>query len=629
MAKTSPAEAPYLVPYVALGDSLTHGMQSIGVAWTSQRCSYPKLIADYLRVEPFAQPTMRGWDGVTPPEGVGTADDTNTLWLGNPPNIELILRAAQRELDAARRGTRTFGLHLPTIPIMSAAIADVHTWVCKLRSIGDDAILGTTRALAEADYQSYLCEQPASVECEGGSFDCYQNLGVFGFTIGDLSETAFDPAQLAPGASADVATRSHIRRALAATEILLERLSDDWIGVFRTHPMLLLHLVSGALALSDGRMGGHLAQEKLTYVLREPGMTVFQVLEKQQPRLVTLLIGANDILGPAGHGLFDAGGNPLYTPADKFRADLAALVDRILELPSHPDIFLGNLPSPTASPHFTRGRLGYWTSIVPLEAPLDDERIFSLEAVFHEYNQAIQDTVTRNAKAQPGGRQRVWLVDINQMQGRMVRATRRDQDAAQYVVAHVVRTGQLTQGQAQRALDFIRRGDRRLLSHIHDAEAQLLGRDVSRAGNQNPSLGDLIEYLTHELDAGGPGTADDLETFVVKLASGRTYRLTGEYLAGDGNGIRQGGAVSLDTLHLTNTGYAYMAREFIRAIYAADAESGHAVLRGQGFTRVPHSAADFDATIRRVALEDTLLNDVPPLSPTLAHLAGALGALRA
>ena len=71
------------VPYVALGDSLTQGAQSLGVAAISQRCSYPALIAEFLGIESFTQPLLQG--------------DIQTYrragHVGNPPNVELRLPA--------------------------------------------------------------------------------------------------------------------------------------------------------------------------------------------------------------------------------------------------------------------------------------------------------------------------------------------------------------------------------------------------------------------------------------------------------------------------------------------------------------------------------------------------------
>src|SRR5262245_15525932 len=76
------------VPYVALGDSLTHGMQSLGVAWISQHRSYPNLIAGFLGAQPFKQPTLFGGE----PENEHDANARR--WIGCPPNLELVARAA-------------------------------------------------------------------------------------------------------------------------------------------------------------------------------------------------------------------------------------------------------------------------------------------------------------------------------------------------------------------------------------------------------------------------------------------------------------------------------------------------------------------------------------------------------
>lgn len=53
-----PAPVPR-VPYVALGDSLTHGMRSGGLAWVSRHYSYPKQIAGVLGMTPFARPDLK------------------------------------------------------------------------------------------------------------------------------------------------------------------------------------------------------------------------------------------------------------------------------------------------------------------------------------------------------------------------------------------------------------------------------------------------------------------------------------------------------------------------------------------------------------------------------------------
>ncbi len=87
----------------------------------------------------------------------------------------------------------------------------------------------------------------------------------------------------------------------------------------------------------------------------------------------------------------------------------------------------------------------------------------------------------------------------------------------------------------------------------------------------------------------------------------------------------QGGVVGLDAIHLTNTGYAYVAREFLRVMFEADHETNGAVLRGlpgQG-----KAVADFDADLLRVAQQDSLLNSIPRLLPAALDAAGAVADL--
>jgi hypothetical protein len=84
----SPKERTQSVPYVALGDSLTAGAQSLGVAAISQRYSYPCLIAGLLGIKPFGQPLLKG-----------DLETYQAGYIGNPPNLELVLRRAESRLS--------------------------------------------------------------------------------------------------------------------------------------------------------------------------------------------------------------------------------------------------------------------------------------------------------------------------------------------------------------------------------------------------------------------------------------------------------------------------------------------------------------------------------------------------
>lgn len=646
-----PPQPPYRVPYVAIGDSLTHGMQSIGVSWTSQRCSYPRLIAEYLSATPFTQPTMKGWDPAYPPGGIAGATDDDAIWFGNPPNIELMLREAERQLrhaTGAQGGQATLpGPRLRHDPVV---IEEMRRWVAHAHEVGliaFEALRSTAEALVPSTFEEFLCEPPATIHGEHEDFLAYQNLGVFGYKIDDITNTSFDPAQLAPGGPRDAATRAGMRRLLSIAELAFGQLSAVWSTLFRTRPYLFLQLLHGALMLGDGALGAHLDQEKLAYVLRERGLTAFEALRRQQPRIVTLLIGATNITEAAGHGLFDqTTGDQLFPSPTVYKARLMPLVSDITALDSRPYVFLATIPGLTAGPHWTRGRLGTWTTMLPIDAPLTDEEMLCVEDTVAGYNREIRALVDRHRRdAQAVGEpQRLWLVDIDMMQERMVRATRRDMAAARYVIGHMVSNGQIDRAQAHIALRAMRSGDRTILNHLRDAEHALLrhattlpsaqGQATTAGAAENGehpehSAGqELARLLVSQTAAEMDGTADDVDAFVLRLGSGRRYRLTGEYLAADDHGIVQGGAISLDNLHLTNTGYAYMAREFLRVIYEAHRTSGNALLTGAGFPRVPDGVSGFDDTIRRIAREDTLLNSVPRLSATLANLVDMIGAGR-
>jgi hypothetical protein len=91
MTKTAPVISS--VPYIALGDSLTQGFQSMGVAAISQNYSYPKQIADFLGITTFAQPVIRGSWPASEQKGQSTA--ATFTGVGNPPNLELVLRRAE------------------------------------------------------------------------------------------------------------------------------------------------------------------------------------------------------------------------------------------------------------------------------------------------------------------------------------------------------------------------------------------------------------------------------------------------------------------------------------------------------------------------------------------------------
>jgi hypothetical protein len=63
LAEDARTPTPPPVPYVALGDSLTQGANSQGVAAISQRRSYLRLIAKILGADLFGQPLPRGYLG--------------------------------------------------------------------------------------------------------------------------------------------------------------------------------------------------------------------------------------------------------------------------------------------------------------------------------------------------------------------------------------------------------------------------------------------------------------------------------------------------------------------------------------------------------------------------------------
>src|SRR5262249_1237944 len=124
----------------------------------------------------------------------------------------------------------------------------------------------------------------------------------------------------------------------------------------------------------------------------------------------------------------------------------------------------------------------------------------------------------------------------------------------------------------------------------------------------------------------------DVDAFTVRLKPKaligtpnpeRIYRITGEFLAdGDDHVIAQGGAVGLDSLHLTNTGYAYIAPEFMKVIQAAD-QTNPDILKGlHGAAKTPDM---FDQTLLDIAMNDTLLNDVPPYLTEVMDLLSAVG----
>ncbi len=569
-------------PYVALGDSLTHGMQSGGIAWHSQNYSYPKLVADFLGARPFAQPMLKGWLPKQASQGQpGT-------WVGSPPNMELVLRRAELSVSGAS------GKPAPDPGSWRELHDEVEGVVAALR----EAITDYIRAVEDATPADLLVEAPPAS-------GMYQNLGVFGFNVQDISTTSY--------VQATAGMRPSFRGQIARiARHVIEGAAPALAVGGNAHPSVLEALSLSLLTAVGNDFGARLNAERVGYVLGRGHRTALETARAQQPRIVTLWIGNNDVLSTMTNAHIWDGDRPLYTPADVFHDRMAALIDAILAFESRPCMFVATLPSPTASPNLQRSRLGHWKSMLPSAAFLLDGQLLELEAIVGQYNESIRQL----AAERPG---RVWVVDVHALQERMQRGTRSNAEATRRVVVHAVRAGHLTMRGAEAALGAARAGNLHTIRHALDIDAQLAGRSFTEIAALPPDRSGAT--LANEAFTARPG-APDVDAFVVRLASGETYRLTGEFLAAGDNGrILQGGSVSLDSMHLTNSGYAYVAREFLRVLYEADAHMRGTVLRG--LPGQQKSLAQFDVELLRVAQQDSLLNDIPRLLPAVLDALGA------
>jgi hypothetical protein len=268
----------------------------------------------------------------------------------------------------------------------------------------------------------------------------------------------------------------------------------------------------------------------------------------------------------------------------------------------------------------TRSRLGHWKSIVPSADYLTDKEILTLEQTIYSYNQAISGIAAKHAG-------RVWLVDLYGLYERLIRETRHQSEAVRRGVGHAVRRGVLDLDKAESVLGVAQAGNADLIQSLN----AYLRRNPSQALDQIQSAGNTT---SPRWAADQEPSQPDLDNFIVALRpvtrgnSPRIYRITGDYLAADPdipNRIIQGGAIGLDSLHLTNTANALVARAFIASIYQADQQTGGQVLKGLAgqFKQVQ----DFDRVVLEVAQEDTLLNDPPLLTEPVLGLLGALSSI--
>jgi hypothetical protein len=574
------------VPYVALGDSLTHGMQSLGVAAISQDYSYPRQIARFLGIDDadFQQPTLKGWlPGKAPP---GQTDG----WVGHPPNLELVLRRAEDLLNRQPNG------YVPDPTLWQEVGTEVGSVVAVLR----EALTDYARTIENVHPEDLLAEPRP----EHG----YQNLGIFDFYVADLSSKSFQ-SFAAPHISFRNAPHQWLDR-------LVEHFAPSILSLApHAHPSVFQALVGALWIAVERDFASRLRADSVGYVLGRDSTTMLQAAEAQQPKIVTLWIGNNDLLKPMTDARLWKDGQPLFTKPDDFCAQMDELITAILAIPSKPYLFVATLPSATASPNLVRSRLGHWKSMFPSAIYLLDSQLFELEAYIGEYNRYI-----KGLDSQPRYHGRVWHVDVHALQERMLRGTRDDLRTAQRMITHAVRAGLIDRPQAQAALAAARSGNLKTIRHAHDVAGRLGKRSFASVEPVLPKEGGLL-FANSQYNAANEN--ENLDAFVVKLKSGQYYRLTGDFLAaGDDGTISQGGAVGLDAIHLTNIGYAYVAREFINAIYAANRSSDGAVLGG-----LPHAPADpvqFDDVIRSVAQADSLLNAVPRLLPAVMDAAGAM-----
>ena len=588
MTKTAPGISS--VPFIALGDSLTQGFQSMGVAAISQNYSYPKQIADFLGITTFAQPVIRGSWPASEQKGQSTA--ATFTGVGNPPNLELVLRRAEALL-AGQPNVR---------PPSPTVWRELHDEAGAVSAVLREALTDYLRTIEDAEPASLL-----AAPAPRNGF--YQNLGVFGFTTLDISSANY--AQRSGGLR--LSFRGNVARIARQA---IEGVSDLVESVTNAHPSLLQSLTAGLLTFAQHDFGARIAAESVGYVLGWGSRTALEAARAQQPRFITLWIGNSDVLTTMCDARIWDGATPLYTPAEVFADRITALVEQLLAFDSRPYLFLATLPSPTASPNLVRNRLGHWKSMLPSAAFLVDDQLLELEGIISDYNAILRELAQKYSG-------RVWLVDIHTLQERMQRATRDDAETTRSVIRHAVRAGLLSRQNAGDVLDAARGGNLATLRHIQEVNARLGERSFTTPATLTPDQSGA--YLAHRQLSKLPSDPN-VDAFIVRLASGKTYRLTGEYLAaGDNGAIMQGGVVGLDAIHLTNTGYAYVAREFLRVMFEADHETNGAVLRGlpgQG-----KAVADFDADLLRVAQQDSLLNSIPRLLPAALDAAGAVADL--
>ena len=143
------------VPYIALGDSATQGMQSLGVSWLSQHRSYPKLIADFLGAEPFTQPVLKGWiPGQTP---MPTDVTDNSTWFGSPPNAELLLRQALSRMSTRQRQA----LQYPFTTKSPSHWSELHAEYIAISGVIREVVGDYVRAVQTLHPDDFVYESPA------------------------------------------------------------------------------------------------------------------------------------------------------------------------------------------------------------------------------------------------------------------------------------------------------------------------------------------------------------------------------------------------------------------------------------------------------------------------------------
>jgi hypothetical protein len=575
------------VPYIALGDSATQGMQSLGVCWLSQHRSYPKLIADFLEAEPFTQPVLKGWiPGLTP-----VPDDVRdkTAWFGSPPNAELLLRQALSRMSTRQRQA----LQYPFTANSPSHWSELHSEYIAISGVIREVVGDYLRAVQTLHPDDFVYESPAL-----NSY--YQNLGMFTFTVNDLLETNYNTALSTLKKTPSGEMAGDVRRAF------------NWITSWHNYPSLLEAMASGILTALEGDLMPRLIAEGVGLVLgRTQPKTALQVARVQQPQFVTLFIGPSDLDNVLGNArLYDDSNHPQFTSPDLFQQRLSKLVEGILDFASEPSLFLATVPDFTATPNMTRSRLGHWKSIIPSAEYLTDKEMLTLEQTIYSYNQAISGIAAKHAG-------RVWLVDLYGLYEQLIRETRHQSEAVRRGLGHAVRHGVLDLDKAESVLGVAQAGNADLIQALYAYPRQNPSQalDQNWAAEQEPSQPDLDNFIV----ALRP---------VIQGNSPRIYRITGDYLAADPDipsRIVQGGAIGLDSLHLTNTANALVARAFIASIYQADQQTGGQVLKG--LAGQFKQAKDFDRVVLEVAQEDTLLNDPPLLTEPVLGLLGALSSI--